>query len=257
MHEKLTYVINGGLFAVQNQIGSIWPEEAYEAALELELNKRKLRVERQREFEVPYFDKRVGTYRIDLLVNDLVIIELKAVPSLQPIHRAQLLSYLKGYRKPLGILANFGSASVEHETMPNARLTDPPLTDRFDCDALTLPGKARIKDLLFMANRVLLTLGPGYLPQIYRRAMFYELQTARAEFETIKKMTAQYDNQPVGEQDVNFFRVGDVLISIDTVRNLDDDLLLLKFRQYITHLHCQHGVIFNFRSTVLDFRYLE
>ncbi len=70
-------------------------------------------------------------------------------------------------------------------------------------------------------------------------------------------MAAHYDNQPVGEQDVNFFRIGDVLISIDTVRSLDDDLLLLKFRQYITHLHCQHGVIFNFRSTVLDFRYLE
>ncbi len=256
MHEKLTYAINGGLFAVYNQLGNIWPEEVYEAALTLELQKRELRAEQQKEFDVFYFGKRVGTYRVDLLVNEIVIVELKAVPQMFPIHRAQLLSYLKGYNKPIGILANFGGASVEHETMPNYRMQETPLTDRFDYDILTLPAKAHIKDLLFMANRVLVTLGAGYLPQIYRRALFYELQSAGATFETIKKMTAHYYNQPVGGRDVNFFKIGDLLVSIVAVQELHE-LLLLKFRQYITHLHCQHGVIFNFNSTVLDFRYFE
>jgi GxxExxY protein len=51
----------------------------------------------------------VGFYYLDVLVEDTVIVELKAVPEVLALHKAQLISYLKGYNKPLGILANFGS----------------------------------------------------------------------------------------------------------------------------------------------------
>lgn len=256
IHEKLTYAINGCLFKVYNALGNIWPEEVYERALLLELQARNLRVERQHQFEIFYFDTSVGTYRLDLLVNETVIIELKAVPELLPLHRAQLLSYLKGCDKPLGILANFGGACVEHETMPQADHLSAALTDRFDYDNLPQPNKDRIKDLLFIANRVLITLGPGYLAQVYRRALYYELKTAGCEFGTIKEVSANYRQQAVGSRYVNFFEIGDLLLSVVTVKEIDA-LMLLRFRNYIKHLRCRRGLIINFCNTVLDFRYLE
>ncbi len=186
MHERLTYVINGGLFAVQNQMGSIWPEEAYEAALELELRKRKLHVERQKEFDVLFRqtvrnvpDRSAGErsrYRRTESCSGITAHPPRPITLLSQ-RLPQTPRRLNQLRRRVGRTRN-------HAQRPAER---PPLTDRFDYDALTLPGKARIKDLLSMANRVLVTLGPGYLPQIYRRAMFYELQTARAEFETIKR----------------------------------------------------------------------
>ena len=95
-HDKLTYAINGCLFKVYNALGNIWPEDVYERALLLEMRGRGLDVEQQHQFEIFYFDTSLGTYRLDLLVNDTVIVELKAQPQLTPLHRAQLLSYLKG-----------------------------------------------------------------------------------------------------------------------------------------------------------------
>ena len=101
MHEALTYAINGCLFTVYNTLGNIWKEEVYEKALALELQSRGMQAECQKEFDVSYFGRQVGKYRLDVLVNDQVIVELKAAPKLVPLHRVQLISYLKrGFRPP-------------------------------------------------------------------------------------------------------------------------------------------------------------
>lgn len=256
MYDDLTYRINGGIFAVHSALGSIWPEAVYETALTLELRERGLHVESQQEFEVAYFGKRVGAYRIDLLVDQTVIVELKAVPDLLPLHRAQVLSYLKGFDKPIGILANFGHSSAQHVTLPNHLAGDAVLTDRFDADQLTLDAGPDIAELLVIANRVLTTLGPGYLAQVYRRALFHEFRTSGVEFETMKQVTAMYRNQPVGARPVNFLKVGDLLIAVLTVQSLDTQTLS-RFRQYFRHVRCRRGIVFNFHATTLDFRYLE
>lgn len=256
MHDDLTYKINGCLFKVYNTLGNIWHEEVYERALQLELQKNSLRTERQKEFEVAYFGQPVGRYRLDLVVEDCVIVELKAVPELFPLHQAQVISYLKGYGKPVGILANFGGTILEHQTFPNRLDRQNPLENRFDYDKLTLLEKAKIRELLLMANRILVTLGVGYFHQIYRRAFYYELKAAQTEFTVIKDVTAQYDNTIVGSREVHFFQLGDLLLSAVAVQALDQ-LVLVKFRNYIEHLRCQRGLIFNFNSITLDFRYFE
>ena len=81
---------------------------AYEACLEYELKKRGLRVQRQLELPVVYAGVEIDAgYRIDLLVEDLVVIELKSVEKLEGIHEAQLLTYLELSGKKLGLLINF------------------------------------------------------------------------------------------------------------------------------------------------------
>jgi GxxExxY protein len=74
MHKSLAYAINGCLFKVHTALGNIWNEEVYEKALESELRSQGLEVQRQKEFEVFYFDRRVGRYRTVLLVESAVII---------------------------------------------------------------------------------------------------------------------------------------------------------------------------------------
>jgi GxxExxY protein len=130
------------------------------------------------------------------------------------------------------------------------------LTDHFDYDKVTLKQKARIRELLLMANRVLVSLGVGYFHQIYRRALYCELKAAQIEFEVMKQVTATYYNRMVGSREVNFFKIGDLLASAVAVQAVDD-MMLIKFRNYLKHLHCRHGVLFNFNATVLDSRYLE
>ena len=99
--------------AVHRELGPGLLENAYEACLEFELIDRGFRVERQKELPVVYRAVRVDCgFRLDLLVNDLVIVELKAVEKSEPIHTAQVLTYLKLTRLHLGLLINFNATRL-------------------------------------------------------------------------------------------------------------------------------------------------
>ena len=102
-------------FKIHNELGPGLLESAYEACLEHELTKRGFSVERQKPQPVTYDGIVIDAgYRIDLLVNDQVIIELKAVTELAPIHQAQLTTYLKLSRKSLGLLINFNVPLIKN-----------------------------------------------------------------------------------------------------------------------------------------------
>jgi GxxExxY protein len=95
---------------VHSALGPGLLESAYEACLLFELHKRGLKAAAQVELPVVYESVRIDVgYRLDLLVEDSVVVELKAVETLSPVHRAQLLSYLKLSGRKLGLLINFHS----------------------------------------------------------------------------------------------------------------------------------------------------
>ena len=104
----LTEIIIGAAIAVHRELGPGLLESAYEACLVYELSERRLKVDRQRLLPVSYRGIRIDCgYRIDLLVEDQVIVELKAVEQVLPIHEAQLLSYVKLSGCKVGLLINF------------------------------------------------------------------------------------------------------------------------------------------------------
>jgi len=106
--EDLTGKIIGAAMRVHSALGPGLLESAYEACLLFELHRQGLEVARQVELPVIYENVRIDCgYRIDLLVQDAVIVELKAVEKLVPLHHAQLLSYLKLSGKEVGLLINF------------------------------------------------------------------------------------------------------------------------------------------------------
>ena len=110
---ELTYQINGAIFEVNSVLGAGFMEKVYENALLVELNGRGLKSENQVPIKVKYKGKEVGDYYADIIVEKKVIWELKAVDSLQKIHEAQLLNYLKATRYKIGLLVNFTYPKAE------------------------------------------------------------------------------------------------------------------------------------------------
>ena len=103
----LTFKIIGCVYKVHSELGPGLLESTYEACLEHELLKAGLQVERQKALPVIYDDVKLDAgYRIDLLVNRQVILELKSVDELAPIHHAQVMTYLKLSELKLGLLLN-------------------------------------------------------------------------------------------------------------------------------------------------------
>jgi GxxExxY protein len=109
----ITYQINGAVFAVSKELGNGFLEKVYENALLVELRRRGLKAESQVPITVRYQNTIVGEYFADVLVEDQVIVELKAVDILQKIHTAQMLHYLKATGKKVGLLINFGNQKAE------------------------------------------------------------------------------------------------------------------------------------------------
>ena len=108
LHEEITSQIIKAFYKVNNVLGYGFLEKVYENAMLFELIKMGLKVERQKNILVHYEKVEVGNYFADLLVNDVVIIELKAAESLCEEHEAQLINYLKATNIEVGLLLNFG-----------------------------------------------------------------------------------------------------------------------------------------------------
>ncbi len=110
---ELTYLINGAIFEVNRILGAGFLEKVYEHALLIELKEKGLKAEAQVPIKVKYKGKEVGEYYADIVVENQVILELKAIDSLQKIHEAQLLNYLKATGYKIGLLVNFKHPKAE------------------------------------------------------------------------------------------------------------------------------------------------
>jgi len=112
-YEDITKKIIGAAYQVYNQLCFGFLESVYRRAMIIELTKNKLRVEAEKPLKV-YYDKQVvGDFYIDLFVEGAVIVELKSVQNLAKEHEVQLVNYLNGLKKDIGLLINFGPSGVE------------------------------------------------------------------------------------------------------------------------------------------------
>ena len=104
---QVSHAVIGAALEVHKQLGPGFLESLYEEALRQEFLERRIPFAKQLVFAVDYKGINVGEGRLDFLVADSVVVELKAVEALAPIHTAQVISYLKATRKELGLLINF------------------------------------------------------------------------------------------------------------------------------------------------------
>ncbi|MBO9583548.1 MAG: GxxExxY protein [Flavobacterium sp.] len=113
LENEISYKVRGAIFKVYNSLGPGLLESVYESALYYQLDKDGLQVVKQIDLPVKYDDVYLDiTFRLDILVENKVIIELKSVDEIKPIHFKQLNTYLKLTNKKLGILVNFNCSNI-------------------------------------------------------------------------------------------------------------------------------------------------
>jgi GxxExxY protein len=120
--DALTYEVIGSAQKVHRTLGPGFTESTYQAALEKELTIRRIPFEAQREFKVFYEGELCGAYRPDLVLDNRIVLELKAVSVLAKEHRCQTLSYLRASTLSIALLINFGSPSLEVRRLLNNKL---------------------------------------------------------------------------------------------------------------------------------------
>ncbi len=107
MTDALAHDVIGAAIEVHRHLGPGFLESIYEEALACELSARQIPFERQKEIGVRYKDQIIGRHKLDLLVGESLVVELKTVDALADIHKAQVISYLKVTGLKLGLLINF------------------------------------------------------------------------------------------------------------------------------------------------------
>ena len=109
----LSYIVRKAVFNVHNELGPGLFESVYEAAMLIELELLGLKAESQKDVKAMYKNRDLGLgFRIDILVDDELIVEIKSVETLSNTHKEQLLTYLRLTKKKLGILVNFNDESI-------------------------------------------------------------------------------------------------------------------------------------------------
>jgi GxxExxY protein len=118
-YSEITEIIIGCSIKVHNALGPGFPEYIYQRALDIELRKTQLEVEREKEQAVYYETHFIGNRRVDFLINKLITDELKAVSELDNSHLNKALNYLEAFGLEIGLLINFGAPKLQFKRLIN------------------------------------------------------------------------------------------------------------------------------------------
>ncbi|MCB9326380.1 MAG: GxxExxY protein [Lewinellaceae bacterium] len=129
---ELTHKIIGCAMTVHNTLGNGFQEVIYQRAMAIEMELAGLNFAREMEMPIFYKDFPIGIRRVDFFVEDKVMLELKAVITLENAHKAQAINYCEAYNIADGLLINFGSTSLEFKRVYNKKLVRPQSSPRFD-----------------------------------------------------------------------------------------------------------------------------
>jgi len=123
-HEELTHKIIGCAMKVHSVLGNGFQEVIYQRALAIEMEKQNLSFKREMEMTIFYDGVDIGTRRVDFFVEDVIMVELKALIKLEDVHLAQTMNYCQAYKLPIGLLINFGAKSLEFKRVYNINHPD-------------------------------------------------------------------------------------------------------------------------------------
>ena len=127
LYSDITEKIIGCAMEVHNTLGNGFQEVIYQRALAIEMAQRGLQFNRELEMQLSYKGNDIGTRRVDFLVEDKVMVELKAVIRLEDVHLAQAINYLEAYGLMVGLLINFGSQSLQFKRVSKPKKKPQPM----------------------------------------------------------------------------------------------------------------------------------
>ena len=122
---SITHKIIGCAMDVHSTLGNGFQEVIYQRAQAVEFASQGLVFAREMEMPIFYHNEQIGTRRVDFFVENIVMVELKAVEKIEPIHKSQGINYLEAYNVANGLLINFGGQSLEFKRLYNKKLVIP------------------------------------------------------------------------------------------------------------------------------------
>ena len=254
LHAELSYAVRGVMFHVYNSLGPLLKESFYEQAIVIGLEKRGLHCATQKSFEVYYESQQVGLYFVDVWVeHGKLLLELKVAPDIQPLHRAQAISYLKVTNADLALVANFGGASLQIERFPNF-VRDRQAVFNWQPEAAAAQWLyPELTDIILRScHRIHFTLGPGFLQQIYRRAAMIELQRSGLNFVYLKELPVNYEGELLGQQEARLIVVENKVVLAVYALSLPDETLGERLKARLRQLGLCVGLLVNFHDTRLS-----
>ena len=116
-YSDITAKIIGSAMRVHSELGNGFQEVIYQRAFAIDMSDTKLNFAREVEMPVHYQEHRIGTRRVDFLVEEKILVEIKALSKLEDIHLNQALNYLEAFKLEIGLLINFGARSLEFKRL--------------------------------------------------------------------------------------------------------------------------------------------
>jgi GxxExxY protein len=185
-----------------------------------------------------------------------ILLELKVAPEIQPLHKAQAISYLKVTDADLAIVVNYGGSSLEDERLPNfVRERRPEFVWQPRAVAEGLLYPELVNAIQRACHRVHFALGPGFIHQVYRRATMTELRLCDLSYQYIKQLPVIYEGQLLGHQDVRLILVeGKILLATFALRPTDADRIgawTERMKARLRLMGLELGLLANFYGTRL------
>ena len=259
LHHELTGRILGAYFNVYNGLAHTYPEYIFENAMMGDLQADGIVCLRQPEYKIPYKDTIVGAQRLDLFVADTVVVELKVVPTLTKLNKAQGISYIKVTGKQIALLLNFGSPTPEYKRL----YYDSHLTSTYPADAiLTLPKGILTPELTHTVigglYEVHTILGPGFIYRIYANAVLHEMKLRGLNAIARKMFEVFYDKRAVGKVKFDHIQIDSRLIIFPiAIQDMTDIALFTNIKTWLQRQKIPLCVVANFYPASLEFSFIR
>lgn len=256
LHEALSYKTRGTIFRVYNSLGPGFREEVYKQAAKHDLLKSGLPIEVKKHIPIPYEnDPAIDTYRLDILVDNKIILELKAVSEIHERFVAQTLSELLASKIELAMLINLGSEPLEIRRLLNIHLNPAKkekqsgkIAEQPNFGALTTP-KIIHKDLCYTMYgcfyKIYNTLGPGYRESTYEKALLKELFKAGVKSETDKEIPVVFDNIALDTHKIKLIVDEKIIVYVKAYSDLDSHWKA-RLKSELRAAHLKLGLLVNF-----------
>jgi GxxExxY protein len=259
LHADLTYMLRGVAFSVHNELRGGHEEAVYEAALAYAFEDAGVSFQEQPVYRIDYRGQQVGEYRPDFAVGGgKVLIDLKVAPQIEPLHKAQMISYLAVTHAELGLIMNFGAAAMLIERIPNflaqrqVEANPPPMPES---DKLLYAELChRTLDALAQVHR---TLGIGFLHQVYRRAARIELAACDIEYTYLKELPISYKGHVIKMTPTRLLLVENKLLLATVAMQAIPTAAIERLRWAMNVTGVRLGLIVNFHGTRLDLQFIR
>lgn len=265
LHKELTKEIIKIYYLVYNKLSQTYPEFIYERAMIALLRRYGIHCVSQDEYQIKYKGRIVAGQRLDLFIADKVIVELKVANWISPIHLAQLLSYLKAFKKEVGLLFCFGGP--EPDFARRVLTSQKKVEKASSSKPLDLGAQLQTTNALLQQSNWLypeLTseiigglfevfnhLGPGFIYRAYANACFVELKLRGLDVTPRKEFRVFLDDIDLGTTKLAHIQIDDRVLLFPVAISDVTRFEIENIKAWMRYLNIPLGILVNFKATEL------